>query len=579
MKLEIIYFIFSIELQVFSISYSSESDGYYAANVKIIPIDYSKVEFNQSAILFFETKDELYQFNLKAVLTNIYYKKLIFLIFCLHCTVIDLKELHIKHYLDYGKGHISQFEYFFIRVFDEYQLVTFEWFTEHDCNRPQLTTLNQYSKTKSLQWKTELKFEEKFKNFHKCVMIYRFPDNVIYRRVRFDDFLMIDAVAKRSNFTYHSSFMNHQTGVRFIPEYKGAIPKENIVLEYLLTPSEDQAFITAYFRNILYVFELTVEAPYTSYEKLFFPFDETIFLISVFCVAFGVTLIVNQLPKSIQDEIYGENVNTPTMNIVAIFFGIGQTRLPRKNFARIILILFIWFCLIFRTCYQSKLFEFMTSDPRRPSPKSIDDLYDNNFRISTLSLDNFQMLQNMIPEYKRPKFYYNFSGEGSDDLALECFQLYASQIQNSSAKIAFSLDEDLISFLQIRYKVYGVRLDEPLATLLLGFGVSTNHFIFSSADEVLRNLLPAGIPQKNYDNLLSQRIGLRKIVLDIKEPKVLKIETLSFGFVIWLVTCAFSFAVFLKEILGKYMVKLICQEVIYLFFRQTLRRHLNTFHV
>jgi hypothetical protein len=75
------------------------------------------------------------------------------------------------------------------------------------------------------------------------------------------------------------------------------------------------------------------------------------------------------------------DVINPAYNALGIFFGISQLRLPRESFSRFVLLLYIWFCLIFRTCYQSMMFEFMTSDMRKPMPESIDDLRKMNYTI------------------------------------------------------------------------------------------------------------------------------------------------------------------------------------------------------
>jgi hypothetical protein len=75
----------------------------------------------------------------------------------------------------------------------------------------------------------------------------------------------------------------------------------------------------------------------------------------------------------------------PAHNVIRIFFGIGQTQLPRKNFSRFILMLFIWFCLIFRTCWQSMMFELMTTDMRKPMPESVEDLREMNYTIVILN--------------------------------------------------------------------------------------------------------------------------------------------------------------------------------------------------
>jgi len=102
-------------------------------------------------------------------------------------------------------------------------------------------------------------------------------------------------------------------------------------------------------------------------------------------ITFALTIlsifIVNRLSKSAQNLVYGQKVETPILNVVRIFFGISQTQLPNKNFPRFILVMFIFFCLIFRTCFQSKFFEFMTSEPRRDPPKVLEDLLDREYKV------------------------------------------------------------------------------------------------------------------------------------------------------------------------------------------------------
>jgi hypothetical protein len=98
--------------------------------------------------------------------------------------------------------------------------------------------------------------------------------------------------------------------------------------------------------------------------------------------------------------IYGQGVSTPGFNIIAIVFGIGQTKLPDANFARIILTTFLWFCLIFRTAYQSLLFEYEATDMTKPLPQTIEDLYTHNFTIVTND-KIFSEYGRMIPENLR----------------------------------------------------------------------------------------------------------------------------------------------------------------------------------
>lgn len=146
-----------------------------------------------------------------------------------------------------------------------------------------------------------------------------------------------------------------------------------------------------------YKFIITPSESYDSYDKITMPFDKTtwIFLIVTFMLAIVIIIILNHTRKHIQVTVYGEGVQMPVYNIISIFFGIGQTVLPSANFPRFILVLFIFFCLIFRTAYQSILFELITSDVQKPLPTSIAELIEQNFTFYQLngSLSNEDMNQ------------------------------------------------------------------------------------------------------------------------------------------------------------------------------------------
>jgi hypothetical protein len=140
---------------------------------------------------------------------------------------------------------------------------------------------------------------------------------------------------------------------------------------------------------------------YTPYERLFLPFDiQTWILLTVtFLITFLVIIVINRLSESTQQIVYGHEVKNPFLNVVSIFFGISQTRLPVESFPRFILVLFVFFCLIFRTCYQNKMFQFMTSSPRKIPPKTIEDLIDRNYTVYTMF--NNEILGSVRDKYDR----------------------------------------------------------------------------------------------------------------------------------------------------------------------------------
>jgi len=121
---------------------------------------------------------------------------------------------------------------------------------------------------------------------------------------------------------------------------------------------------------------------YTEWEKLFLAFDEVTWLLIVitFAASFAVIIVIgNFATKVVQDFVFGEDVTTPSLNVLIALFGLGQIILPRRNFARFLLTMFIIWSLIIRTCYQGLLFEYMIGEGRKPAIKSIDELLERNF--------------------------------------------------------------------------------------------------------------------------------------------------------------------------------------------------------
>jgi len=122
---------------------------------------------------------------------------------------------------------------------------------------------------------------------------------------------------------------------------------------------------------------------YTSFEKVILPFDvETwISLVITIMSAVGTILIINRFSSTVKTIFYGLKVQNPIFNITRGFFGIGQTTLPDGSFARLILVSFLFWCLVIRTAYQGKLFEFTTTAIRKPEMRTLEELRNNNFTL------------------------------------------------------------------------------------------------------------------------------------------------------------------------------------------------------
>lgn len=89
----------------------------------------------------------------------------------------------------------------------------------------------------------------------------------------------------------------------------------------------------------------------------------------------------------------------------------------------------------------------------------------------------------------------------------------------------------------------GLKLNELLFTTHTSFMFDRNNFMIDLFDEIIERLLPSGIIQH-----LKNKYGYSTSFILKHGPKVLSVDDLSYGFIIWLVTCAMSLSVFVLEI-------------------------------
>lgn len=117
-----------------------------------------------------------------------------------------------------------------------------------------------------------------------------------------------------------------------------------------------------------HVFLVTRGSKYSTYERMILPFDDWSWfaIVMVFCIGAAMIVLVNLMSEENQDFVYGRNNRDPLLGMTEIFFGLGMIHVPGRNFARYMFMMFTLYCLIIRTAYQGKMFEFMTGDVRKP---------------------------------------------------------------------------------------------------------------------------------------------------------------------------------------------------------------------
>lgn len=269
------------------------------------------------------------------------------------------------------------------------ELITLMAFSEKCCQVSQATTLNYFSKA-SGKWETNNFFPRKSSNLHNCRLYYSFAE-----RMGSDFQWKVDKMTKQRYLT-GSAYEIHE-----------AIAKKlNIQAHYLSSREVDKqlasdleivVLLTPVFNNIWFSsitqleiivygsdfgFFIPPGQPYSQFEKLFMMFDEDAWLAIAVTLLGGFLIlqVLSNLPsRAAHDLVFGEKVRTANMNYIGVIMGIGQTVLPKANFARFLLMMFIILCLVLRTCHQSMLYSLLQMDLRHSELKTIEEAIERNF--------------------------------------------------------------------------------------------------------------------------------------------------------------------------------------------------------
>lgn len=241
-------------------------------------------------------------------------------------------------------------------------------FTTCACLINQFERINVFQKS-TMRWDHTDLYPEKYRDLHGCSLKVAFwndsvqsVENILY------------TLARNQNFEIERADPD---------EWK---PKDRRFDLVCTTSSYANENYTRLITSVYFVFDrgdfaIPPGEPYDQLDKMFimFDFEVWIAIIVTFSIALLTIQLLNFMPQSIKNLVYGRNVTSPTLNLVSTFLIGAQDQIPQRSFARFILMLFIIWSLIIRTCHQSMLFTYLQSDIRKPMMTSLQDLVDNNF--------------------------------------------------------------------------------------------------------------------------------------------------------------------------------------------------------
>jgi hypothetical protein len=294
-----------------------------------------KIDLSKSAVLLFDEMLMFYHFHIfYSTLINEYPRENLFFLSYIQENRYDLKlpaalavltKLNLfKHgnFLLHDKNRKSL------------RLTTFANFQQPNCSEWKEIEVYRFSKSSKKVQKVRDLFEEKFNNFNGCGMtvLARYPQ-MNYFNCFYDirniwhcngSAAAINVeISKNLNYTFRylpwSLLLGYEPfGYEYDFEIETFSDKRRSDSKYIL----EKVFGTERFTTVDEIILISRSAPYSSFHKIFLPFDSEVWhwLIATLVIAIAVICILRFLPRKIQSFVIGSNVQTPLLNLMFVEF-------------------------------------------------------------------------------------------------------------------------------------------------------------------------------------------------------------------------------------------------------------------
>ena len=315
------------------------------------------------------------------------------------------------------RGKIPEIEEMFVKMFakkivnvnaiyDEgniTKVITFTPFKSGSCRNTEAVEWARYTENGKFNISFDQIFPDELKNFHKCEMkmatFERCPASCLKitrtGNVTSDgfDIRIVKEVEKALNFRLKMEIL-------IGPEMWGNINPDGTTTGAIQKTLNDECDFTAgnfllrssrvniMDPSIVYltfpvVFAIPLGERLTPFEKLLRPFELVVWILMLVFISFGllVIFIVNWKFKNVRSFVYGSGIKNPVVNMTIAVLGGTQAKLPRRNFARFLLMMFLLFCLVQRNIYQGVLYIFLQSDGRHKEVQSLKEMIYKKFNF------------------------------------------------------------------------------------------------------------------------------------------------------------------------------------------------------
>lgn len=168
----------------------------------------------------------------------------------------------------------------------------------------------------------------------------------------------------------------------------------------IATVLDDPRFCHVVITSEQMVFVIPFGHSLTSFEKFMSPFDATTWLLIVTTAvaSFVGIQIFKFTSRQLRDLFFGDKIGSPSMNLWNVFLCGGQAKVPKSVNARFVLLNFLIWSLIIRTCFQSLMYRALQMDLRQPPMKTLKDLRENDFKQFAMHPDLEKVDKNQLRE-------------------------------------------------------------------------------------------------------------------------------------------------------------------------------------
>jgi len=397
------------------ILFGNPSDGTNSIMAKMVqkyPVEYLRIAalsnwnyiVTKSSVVLLKGLNDLDEFNQNIKTIRDKNEELTFLIYLDQMTEMDV-----------GTSCTSALNVFNVNFYYLYNMeITLrlevpDLFSSLACNFLTLKFVSIFKKIE-LIWETTIKSERKFQNMHECPLIFaQFYSKFLYVNNVKKPFLhksilsydKIDSLksqpltSKLSGFIVDMAEILSKT-MNFKPSYKFfEIDLESLYKDHFETILEIPVSISGSYRLSSHLTDNSVtlviknvikNVKYVNHDFFLHSFDLMTWIVVFmsFGVAFVVIFYMNWRLGTVR-ICPRKELTRPALNVLQIVFGCRQKKLPRANFARFILILFILLCFVLRICYWSQLVGFMSSEVEKVEPRTAEDLIRDNYMIYSCS--------------------------------------------------------------------------------------------------------------------------------------------------------------------------------------------------